>query len=106
MAKKILLKKLAHLQMGKLHIVDGQEHYHFGQESEISGLTKLSVRIDVLHPQFYSDVVFGGSIGAGEAYMSQYFECDNLTALIRLMVRNQSLLDNIEKGFAKLTIPL
>ncbi len=106
LAKKILLKKLAHLQMGKLHIVDGQEHYHFGQESEISGLTKLSVRIDVLHPQFYSDVVFGGSIGAGEAYMSQYFECDNLTALIRLMVRNQSLLDNIEKGFAKLTIPL
>lgn len=106
LAKKILLKKLAHLQMGKLHIVDGQDHYHFGQDIEVFGLTNLSVRIDILHPQFYSDVVFGGSIGAGEAYMSQYFECDNLTALIRLMVRNQSLLDNIEKGFAKLTIPL
>ena len=52
------------------------------------------------------EVVFGGSIGAGEAYMQGYFECDNLTNLIRLMVRNQSLLDDIESSFAKITAPI
>jgi cyclopropane-fatty-acyl-phospholipid synthase len=38
--------------------------------------------------------------------MQDYFECDNLTNLIRLMVRNQSLLDDIESSFAKITAPI
>ena len=62
--------------------------------------------LHVKDSQFYGEVVFGGSIGAGEAYMQGYFECDNLTNLIRLMVRNQSLLDNIESSFAKITSPI
>jgi cyclopropane-fatty-acyl-phospholipid synthase len=38
--------------------------------------------------------------------MQSYFDCDNLTNLIRLMVRNQSLLDSIESSFARLTSPI
>ena len=51
-------------------------------------------------------MVFGGSIGAGEAFMQEYFECDNLTNLIRLMVRNQAMLDGIETGLASITSPI
>jgi cyclopropane-fatty-acyl-phospholipid synthase len=78
----------------------------FGQETSDSSLEKIEVTLYVKSSEFYGEVVFGGSIGAGEAYMQGYFECDNLTNLIRLMVRNQSLLDDIESSFAKITAPI
>lgn len=105
-AKKLLLNKLAGLTMGHLTLIDGLEKYQFGEQCKVTGMQNLSVQIDVLKPQFYSEVVFGGSIGAAEAYMEGYFDCDALTDLIRLMVRNQSLLDNIEHGWAKITTPI
>jgi cyclopropane-fatty-acyl-phospholipid synthase len=43
----------------------------------------------VRNPAFYSDVVFAGTVGAGEAYINGYWHCDDLTALVRLMVVNR-----------------
>ena len=57
-------------------------------------------------PRFYTDIAFGGSVGAGEAYMSGFWSCDDLTALTRIITRNRDVLDGIETGLARLTIPL
>jgi len=105
-AKQILIKRLAHLQHGSINLVEDDKSQIFGGNASISSLKKIDVTLYVKNPQFYGEVVFGGSIGAGEAYMQGYFECDNLTNLIRLMVRNQSLLDDIESSFAKITSPI
>lgn len=102
----MLIKRLAHLQHGAIKIVDNNQTMRFGQETSDSSLEKIEVTLYVKSSEFYGEVVFGGSIGAGEAYMQGYFECDNLTNLIRLMVRNQSLLDDIESSFAKITAPI
>lgn len=102
----MLIKRLAHLQHGAIKIVDDNQTMRFGQETSDSSLEKIEVTLYVKSSEFYGEVVFGGSIGAGEAYMQGYFECDNLTNLIRLMVRNQSLLDDIESSFAKITAPI
>jgi len=106
LAKHLLIKRLEKLQHGTITIVDGHQTIIFGRDSENSLLPNIHVRLVVKNSQFYGEVVFGGSIGAGEAYMQDYFECDNLTNLIRLMVRNQSLLDDIESSFAKITAPI
>ena len=106
LAKHMLIKRLAHLQHGAIKIVDDNQTMRFGQETSDSSLEKIEVTLYVKSSEFYGEVVFGGSIGAGEAYMQGYFECDNLTNLIRLMVRNQSLLDDIESSFAKITAPI
>lgn len=110
LAKQILFKRLSKLAHGSLTIIDNttkvKNEIKFGNSHPISALEDIHVVLEVKNTQFYGEVVFGGSIGAGEAYMQSYFDCDNLTNLIRLMVRNQSLLDSIESSFARLTSPI
>jgi len=62
----------------------------------------LPITIEVLDPGFYRAVAANGSVGAGEAYMDAHWRCDDLVGLIRLLVRNRSLLDRMETGMARL----
>ena len=61
----------------------------------------LSVTLHVHDPRFYSDIAFGGSIGAGEAYMHGYWSVNDLTALVRILLRNREVLDGMETGLAR-----
>jgi len=106
LAKHILLNKLSNLKEGSIKLIEEKHSYQFGSKEPDSGLEPINVTITVKDTQFYGEVVFGGSIGAGEAFMQGYFECDNLTNLIRLMVRNQAMLDGIESGLASITSPI
>ncbi len=106
LAKHILFKKLSNLKEGSIKLIEEEHTYQFGSKAHDSGLEPIHVTITVKDTQFYGEVVFGGSIGAGEAFMQEYFECDNLTNLIRLMVRNQAMLDGIETGLASITSPI
>jgi len=99
-AKAQMLKRLDNLQIGQLNIVDGGDQYQFGQSREVSAT------IMVQDPRFYGEVAFGGSIGAGEAYMLGYWTADNLTNVVRLMAINQSVMDSLEGGYQWLTKPL
>lgn len=98
-AKKQILNHLKALKIGKLSIKDGQDEYHFGTEG-------LHANITVLDERFYGEIAFGGSIGAGEAYMLGYWQADNLTNVIRLMAINQSVMDQLEGGYQWLRKPI
>jgi len=100
LAKHTILKKLKSLQVGKLTIIDGIDCYQYGQSEEITAT------ITVHDPRFYGEMAFGGSIGAGEAYMLGYWSADNLTNVIRLMCLNQQLMDSLEGGYQWLRKPL
>jgi cyclopropane-fatty-acyl-phospholipid synthase len=63
---------------------------------------ELSVNIRVTDGEFYRAVAARGSIGAGEAYMEGDWHCDDLVALVRILVRNRDLLDAMEGGLARL----
>ena len=41
------------------------------------------------HPQSFADAAFGGTVGAGEAYIRGLWRCDDLTALVRILVANR-----------------
>ena len=45
--------------------------------------------VTVRDPAFYAEIAFGGSVGAGESYMLGHWSADDLTALLRLMLRNR-----------------
>jgi cyclopropane-fatty-acyl-phospholipid synthase len=102
-ARRALLQRLQQLRDGELILHDGQDTYHFGQPTTRCPLT---VHIEVRDPRFYSDIAFGGSIGAGEAYMAEYWQADDLTGLVRVLLCNRNVLDGMEGGFAALTAPL
>ncbi|MDH3310241.1 MAG: cyclopropane-fatty-acyl-phospholipid synthase family protein [Gammaproteobacteria bacterium] len=102
LAKRILLARLKQLVHGQVDIVDGTEVHRFGQRTE---RCPLSVTVHVYDSRFYCDIVFGGSIGAGEAYMSGYWFANDLTALVRLLIQNREVLDGMETGLARLATP-
>ena len=62
----------------------------------------LHVNVQVASGAFYRAVAARGSIGAGEAYMAGDWQCDDLVALVRILVRNRELLDGMERGLARL----
>ncbi|NOS95534.1 MAG: class I SAM-dependent methyltransferase [Methylotenera sp.] len=100
-AKLQILNHLGKLQSGQLNLVDGSENHAFGDASH-----PLHAIIYVHDPRFYGEIAFGGSIGAGEAYMLGYWSADNLTNVIRLMCINQPVMDNLEGGYQWLTKPI
>ncbi len=65
----------------------------------------LQAEISVHHSQFYSRILFGGSIGAAEAYMERLWSADDLTAVMRILALNQKAFADMEKGLARLTAP-
>jgi cyclopropane-fatty-acyl-phospholipid synthase len=93
----------AGLRDGELRLVDAQGAQVFGARS---ARCNLSVTVEVLHAQFYADIAFGGSVGAGSAYIRGLWRCSDLTNLVRIMVVNWELQSGLEGGFALLQRPL
>lgn len=105
MAKNQVIKRLAKLKFGKLTLIDGEERFVFGVAfSETIPVIQATIR--VLDARFYGEIAFGGSIGAGEAYMLGYWQAESLTDVVRLMARNQSVMDSLEGGYQWLSKPL
>ena len=54
---------------------------------------------------FWRSVALGGHVGAAEAYVDGAWTTPDLTALVRLLVRNREVLDGLETGLARLVQP-
>jgi cyclopropane-fatty-acyl-phospholipid synthase len=102
-ARRLLLSRMAGLQHGRIIFEDAHGRHEFGMLTERCSLT---AHINVHDPEFYTDVVFGGTIGAGETFMKAYWRCDRLTDLVRILVVNRELMNDMEKGLACLMAPL
>ena len=66
----------------------------------------LIAQISIDDPRFYSEVAFGGVIGSGEAFIHGYWSCDELTTLVRILLRNREVLSDMDSGTARITRPL
>lgn len=97
LGRKLLLGQLERLKHGELRIVeDGAEH-RFGKRTADC---PLSTTVHVEHPQFYADAAFGGTVGAGEAYIRGLWRCDDLTTLVRIFVRNREMMQQMDSRLA------
>jgi cyclopropane-fatty-acyl-phospholipid synthase len=103
LAKRAVLQRLERLREGQLTLIDGDNITCFGQLTEAF---PVGVAVRVHDQRFYGDLGFGGSIGAGEAYMEGYWSTEQLTDLVRLFVRNMSVLEQLEGGLARIAVPL
>lgn len=99
LCRAVLFKQLAKLHNATLIIDDGESHV-FGDDSELVG------RIEILQPRCYRDIVLGGSIGAAESYVAGEWQSPNLTDVVRVLVRNMDVMDEMEGGLARLTEPM
>lgn len=103
LAKTLLLSQLTKMQNGRLRLIDGPVAQSFGTPDATA---PFDVTIRVRDPRFYADAVFAGTTGAGESYMNGFWDCDNLTALVRLMVVNREFMNDVDSGWSRLSSPL
>ena len=88
LSEKIVLNKLKNIDGGNIKLVnyDGKV-FHFGNLEN-----KLSADIKIINPNFYFNIISGGSSALGEAYMNKDFYTSNLTNLIELSAKNINLI--------------
>jgi cyclopropane-fatty-acyl-phospholipid synthase len=98
LARRIVLKMLDRIRRGRITIDEDGDLHRLGSGE---GPT---VNLRVHSPVFYRMVLFGGSIGAGESYIKRLWETDDLTGLVRIMVRNMDMLDRMDEGLFSLLL--
>jgi len=103
LARRLVLSRLEHLQDGQIVVRENGESTAFGH---VTDEFPLSVQLIVEHPCFYSEIAFGGAIGAGEAYISGYWASDDLSELLRILLRNRDVLERIDSGLSMFSRPL
>ncbi len=93
--RRLFLARLEGLRHGRVVIEDPLGIV------ELGGRDALRAHVIIRDLAFYRAVATGGSLGAGDAYIDGQWECDDLVALVRILVRNRDLLDGMETGLAR-----
>jgi len=101
--RKIVTRLFSAITWGRIKVVENAGFTLFGK-SEMDD--QPEVTLEILHPRFYSATVFGGSVGLAEAYISGLWKCSDLTGLVRILIRNLSVLDRVEYGPAWMSLCL
>jgi cyclopropane-fatty-acyl-phospholipid synthase len=102
LARHLLHGRLARITAGRLTIDEGAGRVSFGPGNAGAPDAELTVR----DPRFYRGVLFGGHLGAVETYLDGWWETGDLTAVVRLMVQNRTVLNSFEGGLARLAQPV
>ena len=104
LGRRLLLGQFAALRDGELNIVEWDgSHHRFGSRTP---RLDISVTLHIDHPQLYADAAFGGTVGAGEAYIRGLWRCDDLTGLVRIFVANREVMNGMDSRWALLSRPV
>lgn len=104
MAQRLVFHTLKNICKGRLTIVQGSNISSFGESQPADG---LDARITVHNGDLWKTVLTRGSIGAGEAWMAGHWSSPDLTAVIRIFVRNRDVMNTLDGSsslFARLAM--
>jgi cyclopropane-fatty-acyl-phospholipid synthase len=99
LARRLVLSRLRALRHGRLTIVEDGSRLAFGSATPEFPLSAI---VTIHHPAAWRRLAFGGSVGAGEAYIGRLWSSGDLTALVRILLRNREALGAMEGGLARL----
>jgi cyclopropane-fatty-acyl-phospholipid synthase len=102
LARRVVFALLKGLVHGSLILIEKAKTYPFGKPSAAADLTAT---VTIHHPGVYRLVLFSGSRGLGEAYVAGWWEADDLTVFLRLLVRNLPRLERLFLSWTKLAGP-
>ena len=101
LSRKFVCKLLAECRFGYIHITDMDEELGFGDPQ-----SEVRCHISIKHPGFWTNLACLGSTGSGISYQADQWECDDLTALVRIICRNNDLLLGIDGKFVQMLSPI
>ena len=104
-ARELVLSRMAGVTGGVIELQEGSETRCVGSPTP-GQAEPLSARVWVHNPRLYQRMLWGGTLAAGESYIDGEWDCSDLTALIRLLVRNERTLQGMDRGSSRLLIGL
>lgn len=96
MARSLIKSRLSELAGGSLVVEDPWGRWEVGDR------TGEPVVLEITNPGAYLTILTGGSLGAARAYMDGDWSASDLTGVLRLFIRNMSVVDGVETGLARL----
>jgi cyclopropane-fatty-acyl-phospholipid synthase len=99
LARRAVLGRMRTIGHGRLVIAEDGVVHTLG-----SGGPEAYVQIH--DPATWTAIAAGGTVSAGAAYMAGHWSCADLTALIRIFLRNRAALDGMERGLARFGMTL
>lgn len=96
-ARRILVGRLAGLQRGEIILEDATGSTRLGHADDLHPTIRVNDR------RFFRQAVLGGTLSVAETYLRGDWDCDNLTDLFRLFIRNMDAASRLEGGIAKVT---
>ena len=99
--KKQFIINMNNLEKGYVTISIDDKEYFIGDKK-----SSLSCNFNVIHNSFFTLIGSGGLNGAAEAYALGLWECDDIVALIRILIRNQNVMNKFDSGIASLAKPI
>lgn len=94
LARQAIFRLLGALRIGSLVLHEGAQRHHFGGGGDA---LEPQAEVHIHNPAVYGQVLSGGSIGAGEAYMQGYWSSPALVEVTRLFSANLAVLDGMEE---------
>jgi len=94
-AERAVLGRLAGLRGGALSVREGARTTRLGNAAGVA------IELRVIDPRFWNAVAFHGHVGAGEAYAAGWWQCDELAALVRMLLLDRDALDGLDRGIAR-----
>lgn len=96
LARRVVMSQLDGLKRGEIDLREAGAATTLGQTAE------LRVALRVHRPRFFRQAILGGTLGVAESYLRGDWDCDDLTGLIRIFVRNRNSADRLDSGLARL----
>ena len=88
-------------------LTEGQLTLRHGGDVTVFGAGEWPTATVTVHdPDFFVATALGGHLGAAESFVGGGWDTDDLTALIRIFLRNREVLDGLETGLARLVQPI
>jgi len=97
-ARRLVTQRLSGLKRGQILLKDASGNSVHGESAD------LHVTLQVRNPRFYRETVMGGTNSVAESYIRGDWDCDDLTRLIRVFVRNLSNADQFDGGLARIQV--
>ena len=94
-----LLGRFSKLKHGLVNLQQGDQCFQLGDANIESQLT---ADILVSDSAFFRRILMGGTMGSAETYMDGQWSCSDLTALIRIMIRNIDQVSTLNKAVSRI----
>lgn len=95
LARRALINRLKDLRGGQLTLIDE------GGETTLGHASDLHATLTLRSPSFFRHTVLGGSLSVAESFLRGDWDCDNLTAMFRIFLRNLDTSDQMDRGLSR-----